>query len=499
MSPRSLAVVLVSVFTVLTLFVQPAIAATWDDSVVRVFVAKRETDQTSPWQHEEIRQQTFHGLVVEGGKILTTAFAVEHSVDFEMSRFGESHKFDVGVSFVDFEINLALLEPTDPAALKGLKPVRFVDEIALDTAVTVMRARDNNQLISVAATLQEVGIYSSVTSEYSFATYLLKTQQAALGWGEPLVRGESVVALGSGQDNQYLHAIPGSIVNQFLRDVASGSYRGFTSIGIELQRLDSPEMRSMLRADSVKHGIRIAKVQAGSAFSKLLMKDDVLLSIDGTQINGNGFYQHSLWGRVHLKYLLNRKSAGDFIKLEILRQGERMTIVERLTRFDSNQARVVAYRTSMGEPHVIFGGVVLRELSIPYLKQWGKEWRSIAPSPLLFEFHFSNDFVEDPDQNRIVIVSRVLADEFNRGFSSIKNVIVREVNGKQVRSLADVRAALRQPLTRGGREFARIVLNDDEGEVVLSYDGLTEAHRRMALTYNIADNESFFSVQNIRQ
>src|SRR5690606_7351009 len=131
---------------------------------------------------------------------------------------------------VDYEINLALLEPTDAEALKGMQPVRFVDEVPLDSTLTVLRARDNNQLVSASATLQEVSIYSSVTSEYSFATYLLKTQQTTLGWAEPLVRGDVVAAVGSGQDSQYLHAIPGGIVNQFLRDVASGSYRGFPSI-----------------------------------------------------------------------------------------------------------------------------------------------------------------------------------------------------------------------------------------------------------------------------
>lgn len=494
MTRRLVAVKMVLLSVMITLMPTTLLAQSWDDSVVRLFVTKREVDQTSPWQYEEVRQSTFHGVVVDSGAILTTAYAVENAVEMDMLRFGESRKFDLSVRFVDYEINLALLVPEDPAALKNLRPVTFTDEVGLDSAVTVLKARDNNQLISVAATLQEVGIYSSVTSEYSFATYLLKTQQSALGWSEPLVRGNALVGLGSGQDSQYLHAIPGSLINQFLRDVKSGDYKGFPSVGIELDRLTSPEMRRMLGADGTKNGIRIANVQKGTNFSDLLAKDDVLLAIDGTPVNENGYYLHPLWGKVHLKYLLNRKRAGDKIRLEILRQGERKTVEASLTRFDSNSTRILSYRSEPSEPHVIFGGVVLRELSVPFLKQWGKDWRDTAPYQMLYEYHFANDFVPEPEKDRIVILSRVLADEFNRGYADLKNAIVRSVNGLPVRSLADVTAALRTPVGRGGRQFARIVLAYEDGEIVLSYDGLAEAHARIAATYNISTPSSFFSM-----
>jgi hypothetical protein len=250
----------------------------------------------------------------------------------------------------------------------------------------------------------------------------------------------------------------------------------------------------MLRADSTKNGIRIANVQKGTNFSDLLARDDVLLAIDGIAVNENGYYLHPLWGKVHLKYLLNRKRAGDKIRLEIMREGERKTVEAPLTRFDSNSTRILSYRKEQGEPHVIFGGVVLRELSVPFLKQWGKDWRDTAPYQMLYEFHFANDVVPEPEKDRIVILSRVLADEFNRGYAELKNAIVRSVNGVPVRSLADVTAALRNPVGRGGRQFARIVLAYEDGEIVLSYDGLAEVHARIAATYNISTPASFFAM-----
>lgn len=471
---------------------QDVLAQNLDDSVVRIFVTKREVDQSSPWQNEEIMQNSFHGVVVEGKAVLTTAFAMQNAVEIELLRFGESRKFPLQIKFVDYEVNLALLVPIDPAGVAGLVPLKFTDEISLDSAVSIMKAKDNNQLVSVAGTLQEVSIYTSVTSEYSFATYLVKTQQTALGWAEPIIRSGAVAALCSGQDSQYLHAIPGSIINHFLRDVQAGNYRGFPSIGIELDRLTSPEMRELLGAEKIKHGVRISSVETGTNFSELLKKDDVLVAMDGVKINENGYYIHPVWGKVHLKYLLNRKIAGEKTHLEILRQGQPLQFEAVLTRFDSNATRIRSFREEISEPHLIFGGVVIRELTIPFLKQWGKDWQSTAPYQMLYEFHFNNKTVEHPEKNRVLIISRVLADEYNRGYADIKNSIIQEINGLTVRSMADVRAALAAPTVRGGRQFARIELAYEDGEIVLSYDGLAAVHKRIVDTFNITSAESFY-------
>ena len=141
---------------------------------------------------------------------------------------------------------------------------------------------------------------------------------------------------------------------------------------------------------------------------------------------------------------------------------------------------------------MIFGGFVFRELSTPFLKQWGSDWRNTAPYHMLYEYSFRNDFVEDPGRQRIIIISRVLADEFNRGYD-VKNVIVSAINGLPVQSMAEVDAALKTPINRNGEQYARIDLEYGEGEVVLSYDGLDAAHKRIASTYNVPKTLSFFS------
>jgi hypothetical protein len=248
----------------------------------------------------------------------------------------------------------------------------------------------------------------------------------------------------------------------------------------------------MIGAESYKHGIRISRVEPGSEFSKLLQKDDVLLAVDGVRINENGFYNHALWGSVHLKYLINRKYAGEKVKLGILRQGKELLIEGTLPKFNSNAYRIASYRAENVEPHVIFGGFVIRELSVPFLKQWGSDWRNTSPYHMLYEYSFRNDSVADPGRQRIIIISRVLADQFNRGYD-VKNAIITSINGMPVQSMLDVEAALKSPVTRGGGQYARIVLDYGEGEIVLTYEGLEAAHKRMASTYNVPTKMSFFT------
>ena len=104
---------------------------------------------------------------------------------------------------------------------------------------------------------------------------------------------------------------------------------------------------------------------------------------------------------------------------------------------------------------------------------------------------YENDEREKPF--RYVIVSRVLADEFNRGYEKIRHAIVREVNGVAVNGLESVRAALKtSPLSRHGKPFARFSLYRNEGEILLSYEGVAEAHSRITDTYNITSPDSFF-------
>jgi hypothetical protein len=318
-------------------------------------------------------------------------------------------------------------------------------------------------------------------------------QQTGLGWSEPIFQGGRLVALATGQDNNYVYAMPMAVIRHFLDDThEEGKYRGFPSIGVELDSLVSPDVRKLIGAEAWQRGVRIAEVMADSSFAQKLEPDDVLLEVGGTPISEHGFFTHPKWGKLHLKYLLNERYAGDVLELKIVRKGKELTVSAPLTRFDSNRTKVVAYGYGRKEPHFIFGGLVFQELTRNYLKQWGRDWRSAAPFDLMYIYDYQNAPEAEPGR-RIVLMSRVLADEFNRGYGDLRNVVVDEVNGRKIRSLEDMRAALRDAaITRGGKRYAKISFLRGGGEVILAYDGLEAAHERIAKTYEVTAPESFF-------
>ncbi len=218
----------------------------------------------------------------------------------------------------------------------------------------------------------------------------------------------------------------------------------------------------------------------------------MILDVEGIKISEHGFYTHPRWGKIHLKYLLNQRFGGDTLKLKVLRGGKAVDVSGKLERFNSNNTPVVTYRYGEPEPHLIFGGLIFQELSQDYLKQWGREWRDLAP----FELLYTLDFLNDPTAqvgDRVVFMTRVLADDFNRGYTDLRHQVVDQVNGVKITSIAKLREALGQPVSQGGKRYARIEFRRDGGDVILAYDGLADAHKRIAKTYEVKTPESFFA------
>lgn len=472
-----------------------AIAAAPEEQFVKLFISKAEIDRSSPWQLEEVSQQAALGVLVEGGKILTTALSIANGTLIEMQVFGANQRHELEVDFADYEVNLALLRPKDPTvALKGLSPAAIGEDLEIDDQVEIFRARDLYQLTKMPGSFQEVGVYTAVTSYYGLVAYLIKVQQTGLGWAEPVMKKGQIVGLASGQDAHFVHTIPIDVIKHFLNDKLNKDYRGFPSIGLQLAPLIDPNLRRLLKADGVGNGIRISKVFPSSPFVGKVNQDDVLLEIDGFPISEHGYFQHPKWGKVYLKQLITRKYAGDTMRLKILRLGQLLEVDAVLTRFVSNDFPVVGYRIEQKEPHLIFGGLLFQELSQDFLKQWGKNWRANAPIDLLYVLENRNEPEKDPGR-RIVFLSKVLPDQFNRGYEKMKYQIIESINDRTVTSIDGAREALRFPLLSNGQQFARIKLVMEGGEILLSYNKLQSAHQRIARTYGVASKESFFNPQ----
>jgi hypothetical protein len=121
----------------------------------------------------------------------------------------------------------------------------------------------------------------------------------------------------------------------------------------------------------------------------------------------------------------------------------------------------------------------LQELSRPYLREWGSNWRTDAPQNLVALDTFQEDLPKD--QRRLVIISAILPSPQTIGQQDLANRVVESVNGRAIHSLDDLAEAVRNP--SGG--FHRIDLDGSAGPIFLETDGLEELQNQLMKQYGI--------------
>jgi hypothetical protein len=488
--PRQRCLYSLAFFIGMTCF-SAAFAAGLDRSIVLVSVTKQAPSIESPWEKQAIKPNQNLGTVVEGGFILVTAFAVLDAKLIEMKRIGQAKMQQLRIKFMDRECNLALLELIDKDDAAQLVPLDIGGKIPIGTAANLYSAPKGGKFILHQAYLSAGGVYKSSTSYMNVLNYLFKIQENGLGWSEPILSDGKIIGLTAGQNHEYAYAIPASIIEHFLNDKLDNNYRGFPSLGVTTQALGPGNMRTLLNADKARGGVRVLEVSAIGPFRALLQKNDIITNLGDKEVNGEGMINDSLWGAIAFPALINTMHAGDKITIKFLRDGLPQTATETLVRFDSNARLIPYYRTDDVVPHLIFGGLVFQEVTYDYLMAWGDSWRQTAPSSLIHLWDHGNIFIP-PGSQRIVVLNRVMADEFNFGYEELSDVIVQSVNEKPIKSLAELEASLKQPLKGHEKRFTKVGLGDGNGEIILGYDDINKANERISANYGIGSAAHVF-------
>ena len=89
-------------------------------SLVRVNVTGQPYDYFRPWQKKASFSKRGLGAVLPQGRVLVTADLVTNQNYVELERAESGEKSAANVQVIDYEANLALLEPTEKKFLDGL-------------------------------------------------------------------------------------------------------------------------------------------------------------------------------------------------------------------------------------------------------------------------------------------------------------------------------------------------------------------------------------------
>lgn len=468
-------------------------------SLVSVIVYKQEPDIHDPWKEKIVRTEEHVGTVVtiedsqEKG-ILVQASAITFAKRIEMKRISSTEPVELKTHFADFELNLAVLKPVEEDALDELKELPCSDqELAIEDEAYVHKIENGVLITRQAAPLRIIGFGEREdVSSYPVVNYVFKFPRKDLGWSEPIISKGKLVAMAVAQDSQdYVHAIPSSIIDHFLNDDLSKNYQGFPTLGIQISAHSSPYMREALGAGSIgSQGALIGQVKSYSPFFNRIKEGDVLLSIDGVPINARGNFTHSVWGEFSAGAILYKYYAGEKIKIEVFKDKKRQKFEGILQRYNSNTQLIPYYDYNNSVDFLIVGGLVFQELSRSYLRAWGNNWYGDAPSSLVYLWTYKN--LSTNNHNRIIVLNQVLGDPFNKGYQGMANAPVKLVNGMQVHSLDELREALNKLTVKDKENYLRVLLDYGEGEIILGYKDLAEANARIAKNYAISQEDAFF-------
>src|SRR4051794_12337748 len=200
-------------------------------SMVRVNVTGQPYDYVRPWQKKAPFSKRALGAVLPQGRVLVTADLVANQNYVELERAESGDKCAANVQVIDYEANLALLEPADKKFLDGISPL----DLALDTVVgdrlAAWQLEPTGALVVTEGLVTTVQMMKYPVEVGQFLAYRISIpmQYRENSYTVPLVKNNKLAGLLLRFDprSQVLDAIPASIITHFLKDAERGQYKGF--------------------------------------------------------------------------------------------------------------------------------------------------------------------------------------------------------------------------------------------------------------------------------
>jgi len=420
-------------------------------SLVRVNVTGQPFDYFRPWQKKAPFSKRALGAVLPHDRVLVTADLVANQNYVELERAESGDKTAANVVVVDYEANLALLEPVDKKFLNGLQPLNLALDTVVGDRLSAWQLEATGTLVVTEGIVTTIGVTRYPAEVADFLTYRLSIamQYRDNSYTVPLVKNNKLAALLLRFDprSQTLDAIPAPIIAHFLKDAENQKYPGFPSLGISFFPTRDPELRSYAGETGKPGGVYITRVEPGLPAAKAgLLAGDIISVVGEHELDQNGNYVDSLYGKLEFSNLITAKQfVGDSIALHIERAGKPLTLNVKLEHRAEEDYVVPPYNIDDPPPYYVLGGLIFQELSRQYLKEWGGNWQKDAPQDFVYLDRFQSELFPE-GHRRVVILSQVLPANSTIGYDDFSYLVVTKVNGKEVHSLGELAAALKTPV-----------------------------------------------------
>lgn len=453
----------------------------WEDSIVNIEVSRKQYDYYQPWTRRPGRALKT-GIVIGEKEILTTADELFDRTLVRIQKGGTGLWIPAQVTWADYHANLALVTVPNPAFWRDLKPARLAASILGERAFQIMRWRNGN-LEKRRAEFTQYTVREGQLSAVNQAVIEADSDIQGAGWSEAAVLDGHLAGLISAQDGRTCTILPITFIRPILEAVRKKEYRGLGYFHFVWQPGVNPASLESLGLKGQSRGVIVIEVpDRPDACEQVVKPNDVILRVDGFDIDTQGNYRDPECGSLMLECLATRgKWAGDTVNLQIWRSGKTMEVKYQLPKYDYGTS-LVPFATFDQEPeYLIMGGLVFQPLTDPYLQSWGPDWRRRSPFRL---YHYRG---ESPKKERsaLVVLSQVLPDAYNIGYQEQKCLVVDKVNGQSISRLSELREAFQKPVN--GFHIIELMKSDSLRRIVLAAGaGEQEATDRVLQRYGIS-------------
>ncbi|HXT39810.1 MAG TPA: hypothetical protein VN887_07290, partial [Candidatus Angelobacter sp.] len=291
---------------------EPARKATgdWERSLVSVEINRKQYDYFQPWT-KRVQTVVKTGLLVGPREILTTADSLDGRTLVRVQKGGRGQWWNAEVKWADYPANLAVITSAEDRFWSGLKPVTLADPVKKDGDIQILRWRAGNLEVRKA----EFNRFTVSRANMSDAVHVqleLNSEIDGVGWSEPAIIGNKVIGLVFGQSGNQLQVLPSPFVRSIIAARKKGRYPGLGYFDFTWQPAENPETLDYLGLEGERRGVVVIDVPAKPGTQPVLKPRDILLQVDGFDIDMQGDYVDPDYGHLLLENLSTRnKWAGD--------------------------------------------------------------------------------------------------------------------------------------------------------------------------------------------
>ncbi len=418
-------------------------------------------------------------MVLPGHLIITTADGLNDQTLIRLQKQGGG-LFSLGrLLWIDYQSNLAALTTDESDFWNGLTPAALADPVPVNGEVRIRRW-NSDRLENRPGDIERMTVDNSALSFVSVPALKVDSTISGASSGEAVTQGNKLLGLASGQDSDVVTAVPSSFISFTVAARKKGTFHGLGYFDFTWEPVENPLALQYLGLPGPARGVIVKDTGLKPGVTSLIHSRDVILQIDGFDIDAEGDYADPQYGKMMLENLSSRqKWAGADCKIKVWRDGKEQTIDYQLPRADYSDELVPEQSFDHPPDYVLAGGLVFVKLSDAFLRSWGANWRQHAPFRLGY---YEIDKVK-PDRSEIVVLSGVMPARVNLGYEMLHDCVVQEVNGVKIGKLADLVAALKSPVN--GFDVFKFAPGESMEMAVLDASKIDETNQEIMTKFHI--------------